>query len=145
MKIKKPVVLLPNQQATFVNENSDISVKEINNEAGSKTKAKKPAIKETKIPVSKPKLTVNEKVDAEIYTSWKDGKLIFKSERLEKLSLRLERWHDVKIEIKSKALKDKTYTGVFEKETIEQALRALSMSYPFRFEIDQNKITITEN
>lgn len=144
IKIQKPVVLLPNQQARFINDSSNISIINAGEKMASKSIEENKLSKEKTIPAKKPKLIVKEKVDSKDYTSWKDGKLIFKGERLEDLALRLERWHDAKISINSLLLKDKTYTGIFEKETIEQALHALSMSYPFKYNIDKNIITITE-
>lgn len=91
---------------------------------------------------SLPELQIQENVTSELYTSWKDGKLMFKSESFKELALKMERWFDVEITILDEELKEKKFTGAFEKETIEQALKALSLSMPFKFNIEHNKISI---
>lgn len=81
--------------------------------------------------------------DIELNTAWKDQKLVFKNENFQDLSVRLERWYKVNIIIKSAEVKKYTFTGIFENETIEQALKALQLTAPFKYAINQNKITIT--
>ena len=61
------------------------------------------------------------------------------------LIIKLERWFGVDITIKSEQIKNYRFTGVFENETIEQALNALKLSAPFEFTINQNKIEIFKN
>ncbi len=143
--LSKTVVLRPNQRATFIKNSDKIFVSDIPEE--SKEKAlinifKKPGdVHATK----KPNLILSYRENTKLYTSWKDGQLVFKSERFEDLARRMERWYDINIEIKSQELKDSKYTGIFEKETIEQALKALSLSLPFKYEIDKNLIIINKN
>lgn len=81
-------------------------------------------------------------IDTELYTSWKDGKLIFKNERLDVLAKRLEKWYDLDIRIADEPLKAKTYTGTFENETVEQAIKAICLTSGMQFTIDKNNITI---
>lgn len=143
-KIKDPVVLKPNEQARFVRNRKQIEIssttkKEIRtdettplNEYNITTEQNKPH----------PELQIQKNVTSELYTSWKDGKLMFKSESFKNLALKMERWFDVEITISDEKLKEKKFTGAFEKETIEQALKALSLSMPFKFNIDHNKISI---
>ena len=80
--------------------------------------------------------------DTEILTSWKDNKLEFSNVRFEDLITRLERWYNVSIVILSPEIKNARLSGEFEKETIEQALKALNLAVPFRFEMNKNIITI---
>lgn len=144
MRIKEPVVLRPNQQATFKINSSEISVAEVPGKVLNENKERKNIKEEKSIENSfKPELIIAEQVESKLYTSWKDGKLIFRSERFEDLALRMERWYDVKIQFADEKLKEQKYTGVFEKETLEQALTALSLSYPFIFEIDQNIVLLS--
>lgn len=145
-KLKEKLVLSPNQQATYISSNKTMKVKELDSaEEASKNTKKGNVDGAEKLQKQQPKsqMVFSEKVETEVYTSWKDGKMIFKGERFEDLARRMERWYDVKIEIKYSTLKDSRYTGTFEKESIEQALKALSLSLPFTYEIDQNKIIIT--
>lgn len=139
--IMEPVVLLPNQRATFIKDIHEYEVKAIRKPIDNKIVPQNQIEKKSKN-IKKPEILRSSQIDSKLYTSWKDGKMTFKSERFEDLALRMERWYDMKIEITNPGLKDIKFTGVFEKETIEQALHALSISFPFYYEINQNKITI---
>jgi ferric-dicitrate binding protein FerR (iron transport regulator) len=85
---------------------------------------------------------VTKNIDAEVYTSWKNGKLVFKRERFKDLAVKLERWYNVRILIGNKNLAEERVTGVFENISVEQALDALKISVPFTYEINKNDITI---
>jgi len=139
--IKEPILLKPNQQATFIKGTADFQVTRIAEKQGQEDSL---STHETIAAPhqSKTSLTIFEKVKVEDYTSWKDHVLVFKSERLENLTRQMERWYDVKIEIKDESLKNSRYTGTFENETIEQAIEALSLSLPFDYKIEKNRIEI---
>ncbi len=139
--IKEPVLLSPNQQATLVK--GTLSIK--NAEPGNDKSIKQASQKEKEISTIQPSLTIKEKADVSDYTSWKNNKLVFKSERFEDLAVKLERWYNVKVILNDEELKNTLYTGVFENETIEQALKALSLSSTFKYQIDKNEITIEGN
>lgn len=76
-------------------------------------------------------------------TSWKDGILKFNASEFEELARQMERWFDVKIYFDDPAAKSIKYTGAFEKETLEQAMEALSMSFPIEYTIHKNEVHIT--
>lgn len=143
--IKEPLVLLPNQQATFIKDVQEYNVETTKIPVDEKTEPIQDE-RETNIEDTKrPEILHSEKIDSKLYTSWKDGKMIFKSERFKDVTQQMERWYDMKIEITNEELKDIRYTGVFEKETIEQALNALSLSFPFHYEINLNQVIIRKS
>ena len=78
-----------------------------------------------------------------IETSWVDNKLIFQDESFADIIRKLERWYDVRIELKDERLAQVRMTGTFENETVKQALAALQIASPFSFSMNQNNITIT--
>lgn len=78
-----------------------------------------------------------------VETSWMANKLIFRSELFEDLVPRMERWYGVHIRFASEDLKQKRFTGTFENETIEQALKALQYSWPFRYAINKQEILLS--
>ncbi len=144
-QLEQPILLKPNMQATFISRSQEYYVqhtKKEENNAGENDNANLTA-KENE--PAKEELILSEEVDTKLFSGWKDGKLIFKSESFEDLAVRMERWYDVQIVIQDTQLGDKKYTGTFEKETIEQALKALSLSMPFDYTINQNIITIKKN
>ncbi|MBN8673837.1 MAG: FecR family protein [Chitinophagales bacterium] len=75
-------------------------------------------------------------------TLWIENKLVFRDESFEELAMRMQRWYDVSISIQDEQLAVKRLSGIFERETIEQALEALKISIPFRYEKVGNKIII---
>ena len=77
-------------------------------------------------------------------TSWKYNRLIFEGETFSELALKMERWFNVKIVIKNPAVAGYRLRGMFEDETIEQALQALQVIAPFRYKINENMIEITK-
>lgn len=137
--IVTPIVLKPNQQATLKKGYQTVLVEDI-------TKDSVLTQKEDKIEkvtdYEKPSLTIREIAEVDDYTSWKNNKLVFKSQRFDELLVRMERWYNVDIVLEDKELSSSLYSGTFDKETIEQAMKALSMSLPFKYEIDKNRITI---
>jgi len=90
-------------------------------------------------------IKVDQLEEPSLVTSWKEGQLKFKEENFENLSRRLERWYNVNIHFNNERLKDVTFTGTFEKESIEQVLHALSLSYPFNYEFNKNEIFVGSN
>ncbi|MFA5814858.1 MAG: FecR family protein [Bacteroidales bacterium] len=71
---------------------------------------------------------VQKNINTEEEKLWKDGKLVFRDRPFGELAVDLERWFDVKIHFKDERIKNYKFTGVFEKETINQAMEALKLS-----------------
>ncbi len=133
-KEKPLTALVPNQKASFIkaklNEtaaptvNSELQLKAVEN------------ITEN--------LFVEKKVDPEVYTAWKDGVLRFDNERFADIVVKMERWYDVHIDLQNPELRDERFSGKFTSETIEQALKALTLTEPFAYSIEKNRITISK-
>lgn len=79
-----------------------------------------------------------------VETGWKENRLIFSSETLEEIALKMERWYGITILITNNRLKKELLTGSFEKETINEALDALQFTTPFTYKADKNIITISK-
>lgn len=76
--------------------------------------------------------------------SWTTDTITFIKEKLKDLALRLEKKYDVKIDIKSEVLKEKRFSGTFTNQTLQQALDALKLSYPFTYTINNRWVTIKD-
>ncbi len=87
-------------------------------------------------------MVVAKSINSELLVGWKEGKLSFRDESFESLAKKLEKWYGVTINIRGQELKEARFTGSFSKETIEQALRALSYPVPFMFKIDKDSVRI---
>lgn len=138
------VVLLPNQKASYVGSSAQLIVTEtpkqnISDRAPDLNQIKSIALK------SNATVVLSNNVNTLLETSWKDGKLEFVDEQFSSLAVKMERWFGVKIDIRDARLGKVRYTGSFEKETIEQALSALSLTLPFKFKVFKDSVTITNN
>lgn len=73
-------------------------------------------------------------VETDIFTSWKDGKLIFRKEYLPTMVKRLERWYNVKIELeKDNRLNDIWFSGTLEMESFTEVLELLKVTSPIDY------------
>ena len=84
-------------------------------------------------------------VGTELYTSWKDGKLIFKRESFPSLMERLERWFNVRIEYSPNDFKNLWYSGTIENETITEVMEMISIAAPVKFSFDSKTRIIKVN
>jgi len=82
------------------------------------------------------------KFDVEYLLAWKDGKIIFKNATIDVIIARLELWYGVKIENLSTIPVDKPFTGVFEKENLENILTNIGGVMDFEFIIRGNNVTL---
>jgi ferric-dicitrate binding protein FerR (iron transport regulator) len=76
-------------------------------------------------------------------TSWVENKLVFADESFADIAKKMERWYGITIHYKNEKIQLERFTGVFEKETVWQALEAMQIITPFKFSIKNNEITIT--
>lgn len=76
--------------------------------------------------------------------AWVRNRLKIQDESLEKIAARLQEWYGIPIVITDEAVKQYSYSGTFESETVIKALEALQLSYPFNFQLEQNKIVISK-
>jgi transmembrane sensor len=87
-------------------------------------------------------LVVEKLNDAGIYIAWKDNILKFDNEKFGRIVRKLERWYGVEIELKYPGIANEQFSGQFDRETIEQALTAMTFTEPFSYSINKNKVTI---
>ena len=88
---------------------------------------------------------INPDVKTELSTSWKDNKWIISEETLANFVENLERRYNVCIHFASEELKEYSFSGIIENETIEQILTALSLSAPVNYMFDKNHIVLSIN
>jgi len=101
---------------------------------------KRPVVQE---PIVALKHLTYEPVDSTIVeTSWVENKLIFHDQGFRDLAIQMERWYGATIEFKDVSLEEMRFTGIFQNETIQQALEALKLSNRFNYTISGNQVTI---
>ena len=74
--------------------------------------------------------------------AWVSGKFSFYREPFGSLADRMGRWYRVQVRITDKSLEQQTLTGVFEKESLEQALTALQVTCRFHYVIREDTVLI---
>lgn len=77
-----------------------------------------------------------------IETLWVKNKLAFDGEAFEDIALKIERWFDVKVDIRGEKLKATPFSAVFDGESLQEVLEALRISGNFRYTIDRKQVTI---
>lgn len=79
------------------------------------------------------------KTDLQKYVAWKNGKLMFRDDKMDKVVEKLERWYNVEFEIADKEIANYVYTATFVDESLDQVLKMLSLSAPIRYTISERK------
>ena len=137
----QPIYLKPNQKATLIKKGSQITLSNI--------KVEKPTLAistkttQNKASEENEQIIILQKVKIKPHTAWKDDQLIFKSESLENICYKLERWFDVEIKITDDELRESCYTGKFiNKESLSQVLEIIGITTPIKYTFDKNLIII---
>jgi ferric-dicitrate binding protein FerR (iron transport regulator) len=77
-----------------------------------------------------------------IETSWVENKLVFTDKDFAQLSGQLERWYGVHIQFGNERVKQYSFTGFFEKESLPEALDALKLIENFNYKIADSTVYI---
>ncbi len=125
----KEIFLQPNHKAVYLKNETSMVTEEIKREVATPIQARE-------IMITKP-------VQTELSVAWRDGKLIFEDETLESIAIKLERRYDVNIHIEDSTIKALRYTGVLKNVSIEQAIKAIQLTYDFKFTMKGNQINIS--
>lgn len=86
---------------------------------------------------------ITRKVDTELYTSWIEGKYIFRGSKLEDIILRLQHWYDFTPVYQDESLKDKLFSMTLDREsTLDQILEVISYTSDVKLEKADHIINI---
>lgn len=83
------------------------------------------------------------KVETRLFTSWKDGQLIFRDEPLQNIITQLERWYNVNIELRDEKIKNLKYTGTIEMESFSEVLELIKVTTPINYSFDRKTRVLT--
>ena len=79
------------------------------------------------------KIVYSKESQIDRYTAWKDGKVVFFDESMDKIVRRLENWYNVEIEIADNSLLKNHITATFDDESLDRIVKYLSMSTSFKY------------
>ena len=75
-------------------------------------------------------------VNLEMYTSWKDGLVTFRNEKLKDIARKIERWYNVEIVIKNARLGEELYIGtILKNKPVDQILEVFSLTSSLKYKI----------
>jgi len=94
--------------------------------------------------VDKGKYVQQEKVDVELHTSWKDGRLIFRNTPAPEVFAKLSRWFNFDFEIQDASINNFHFTATFDRENVAQVMELLHFSSPIEYTITKEKVTIKQ-
>jgi len=90
-------------------------------------------------------LLLQKNIDAVAEADWKDGWLTVRGESLNEFSKKIERLYNVTIHFEDDSLKNYKYTGRIQQFSLEQVLKALALTSPIDFVINEKSVTLREN
>lgn len=85
---------------------------------------------------------ITENVNTNLYTSWKDGELIFSKEPFPSMIKRIERWYNVQIEFSSSDFEGLWFTGTIEGETVTEVMDMICKAAPVSYTYNTQERTI---
>jgi transmembrane sensor len=138
---EKGITLEPNQQITYYREIDKLALTD--GSTGSVPAKPVETIRSPTTVQDPPRIMLTRGIDPELFTSWKDNRLIFDNETFESIAVKLERRFGARIIIQDEEIKNRRFKGRFDEITIEQALMALKFASPFEFQIKHDTIYIS--
>lgn len=83
--------------------------------------------------------------DMELYTGWKEGRLVFKNTPFDEVLAHIKRWYDVEVnlDLSNDSLMDKEFTADLKTRSIADVFDVISMSMKIEYELNETKDTIT--
>jgi len=124
----KKVLLVPNQRII------------IGNDSRSSVVAAKPGITVDE-PTIRP-IVLNPQISVAPDTAWVVNKLIFTDESFYELAEQMQRRYNITISFRNEKAEHYKFTGRFEEETIDDALKELQAIAPFTYKRSNNEIVI---
>jgi len=73
-------------------------------------------------------------VEASQYTTWKEGKLVFRNENMQQVARRLSRWYNAEVVVDDHLLDNHTFHATFIDEPLDEVLKLLSITTPISYE-----------
>lgn len=89
------------------------------------------------------KTSIINKVNTDLYTSWKESKLRFDDASFIDIIKKMERWYDVKINLDDEIKYTQRYTMTIKTESLKEMLDLLSVTAPINYKIKNDNVFIT--
>jgi len=138
------LILKPKQRLVIDKENLKLTMKNIENEKTNIINENKSSENkvESNIQQNIKYIEIQENVNVYEDTGWKDGILVINQEPLESLVKKLERKYDIKFIFEDEELKKYTYTGTLKDYPLEQILKAIRLTSPVNYNINEKTVRL---
>lgn len=80
-------------------------------------------------------------VNANQFSAWKDGQLVFRNEPLSEVLKRIGRWYNVEIVLTDSELAKFRYRATFQEEQVEEVIRLISLTAPIKYSFDSREMS----
>lgn len=131
---RPPIELKPNEKLV------------LSNKAASHTEElsekNKPAVIQELPPFTITRIDSTKKENERFETAWVYSRLEFRGDSFEELAQKLQRWYNVTIVFTDEKVKQLSFNGSFEKESVEQAFIALKAANSFTYKINKHEISV---
>lgn len=134
VKLSDNIILNPNEKAVFFKKNQSVKLITQQQQQRQKTEAVSTG--------TKPRLEIITSVDPEPIISWKEKRWIINNEKLSSLAVKLERRFDVNLIFDNELIKEYSFGGTLEDETLKQIMEAIRFSSPIKYVIDNKTVYI---
>jgi ferric-dicitrate binding protein FerR (iron transport regulator) len=131
-KLAEDVILKKNEKAIFTKKAQTIEINEKNQSPANELTEVKP----------KTELKIISSVEPDPIISWKEERWVINNEKLGSLSKKLERRYAVNFIFDNELLKDYSFGGTLEDETLDQVLDAICSSSPIKYLIEGKTVYI---
>ena len=84
----------------------------------------------------------NQRVQTELYTSWKESLLKFEDAPFDEVIKKMERWYDVKITVDHTINTKERYTMTIKTESLREMLQLVSRTTKMNYEIKENIVLL---
>lgn len=84
----------------------------------------------------------NQRVQTELYTSWKENLLKFEDAPFDEVIKKMERWYDVKITVDHAINTQERYTMTIKTESLREMLQLVSRTTKMNYEIKENIVLL---
>jgi hypothetical protein len=95
------------------------------------------------IPVKE--VRVEKGIDPITDISWKEREWVIRGKTMKELSVELERRYNIEIELGDQEVGNFRFSGTLKDETLEQLLFAIRSTAPVDYNIEGNKVVLTQN
>ena len=79
-------------------------------------------------------------VNADQFSAWKDGLLVFRNEPLSEVLKRIGRWYNVEFVLTDPELSKFRYRATFHEEHVEEVIRLISLTAPIEYSLDNRVV-----